>query len=164
MSRPVAFPPRLTGSCPLNRKPSVKSTFFFSRQRCRTFTTGSITLRVRLHGTKNSGAVWLKSEHLKLAAKFKRNYRSTVGCDDTEARFLVNDLKRLILSINGGRAARLVDASRLYRCEIPFEVNPKAGFKGIILSIPCQVEEVGERNVFRHCCLSLGDPRVRIGD
>ena len=43
--------------------------------------------------------------------------------------FLVNDLKRLILSINGGRAARLVDASRLYRCEIPFEVNPKAGFK-----------------------------------
>jgi hypothetical protein len=43
--------------------------------------------------------------------------------------FLVNDLKRLILSINGGRAARLVDASRLYRCEIPFEVNPKVGFK-----------------------------------
>ena len=43
--------------------------------------------------------------------------------------FLVNDLKRLILSINGGRAARLADASRLYRCEIPFEVNPKAGFK-----------------------------------
>jgi hypothetical protein len=43
--------------------------------------------------------------------------------------FLVNDLKRLILSINGGRAARLVDASRLYRCEIPFEANPKVGFK-----------------------------------
>jgi hypothetical protein len=43
--------------------------------------------------------------------------------------FLVNDLKRLILSINGGRAARFVDASRLYRCEIPFEINPKVGFK-----------------------------------
>jgi hypothetical protein len=43
--------------------------------------------------------------------------------------FLVNDLKRLILSINGGGAARLVDASLLYRCEIPFEVNPKVGFK-----------------------------------
>ena len=43
--------------------------------------------------------------------------------------FLVNDLKRLILSINGGRAARLVDATRLYRCEIPFEANPKVGFK-----------------------------------
>jgi hypothetical protein len=43
--------------------------------------------------------------------------------------FLVNDLKRLILSINGGRAPRLVDASRLYRCEIPFEANPKVGFK-----------------------------------
>ena len=43
--------------------------------------------------------------------------------------FLVNDLKRLILSINGGRAARLVDGSRLYRCEIPFEANPKVGFK-----------------------------------
>src|SRR5437588_11658017 len=75
--------------------------------------------------------------------------------------FLVNDLKRLILSINGGGAARLVDASRLYRCEIPFEVNPKVGFKE--LSIQCQVEEVGERNVFRHCCLSLHDPRVRTG-
>jgi hypothetical protein len=43
--------------------------------------------------------------------------------------FLVSDLKRLILSINGGRATRRVDASRLYRCEIPFEANPKIGFK-----------------------------------
>ena len=41
----------------------------------------------------------------------------------------IPDLKRLILSINGGRAARLADASRLYKCEIPFEVNPKIGFK-----------------------------------
>jgi len=67
---PVAFPRRLTGSCPLNRTPSTKSTFFFA--------TTMLNLRNWLDnlacavaGHENSVAVWLKSEHLKHAAKFK---------------------------------------------------------------------------------------------
>jgi len=74
-------------------------------------------------------AVWLKSEHLKHAAKFKTKLAKHLATMTRKQDFLVNDLKRLILSINGGRAARLVDATRLYRCEIPFEANPKVGFK-----------------------------------
>jgi hypothetical protein len=68
--RPVAFPRRLIGSFPLNRTLSVRLTFFFATtvsepaQLARNFACA-----VARH--ENSVAVWLKPEHLKLAAKFK---------------------------------------------------------------------------------------------
>jgi hypothetical protein len=67
---PVAFPLRLTGFCPLNRKLCAKLTFFFAttvpepRQ-----LLDNLACAVARH--ENSVAVWLKSEHLKLSAKFK---------------------------------------------------------------------------------------------
>ena len=107
--------------------------------------------------------MWLKSEHLKLAANSNETTEALLAAMTRKQDFLVNDLKRLILSINGGRAARLVDATRLYRCETPFEANPKAGFKESYCQFNARLKKWANEMCFVIVASRLGAPRVRTG-